>query len=208
MILSLFKFDSVKRPLLYGIILISFLLFSCKEKKADQNAQVNEEATPLNLKQIDLAVVNGKIIDGTGKKAYQGNIFINNDSIVYIGELSNSAIKISKTIDAQGKFVTPGFIDLHAHGDPLSTPEFENFLAMGVTSIVLGQDGESANVKDIETYIHQVNQQNLGVNIIEFVGHGTLRDVIGVGVKAKLSTAELESLKPLLASQLKSAIAD
>lgn len=152
---------------------------------------------------VDIAIVNGNIIDGTGKKAYQSTIYINGDSIVYIGKITNPDLKIGKTIDAEGNYVSPGFIDLHAHGNPLSTPDFENFLAMGVTSIVLGQDGSSPSVKDLKVYLDSVNKQNLGVNIIEFVGHGTLRNLTGIGVKSKITPAELERLKNLLQEQLK-----
>lgn len=152
---------------------------------------------------VDIAIINGNIIDGTGRKAYPSTIYINGDSIVYIGEITNPDLKIGKTIDAKGNYVSPGFIDLHAHGNPLRTPDFENFLAMGVTSIVLGQDGSSPYVPNLKTYLDSVNQQNLGVNIIEFVGHGTLRNLAGIGVKSRITPAELERLKNLLQEQLK-----
>ena len=160
-------------------------------------------ASEPKITSVDIAIINGKIIDGTGKKAYNSSIYIQGDSIVYIGNIKNSTLKIGKTIDAKGKFVSPGFIDLHAHGNPLKTPDFENFLAMGVTSIVLGQDGSSPNVKDLKGYLETVNQQNLGVNVIEFVGHGTLRNLAGIGIKSKISATELETLKSILKEQLK-----
>lgn len=155
------------------------------------------------ISSVDIAIINGKILDGTGKKAFNSTIYINGDSIIFIGNIKNPNLKIGKTIDAKGKFVSPGFIDLHAHGNPLKTPDFENFLAMGVTSIVLGQDGSSANVKDLKAYLNSVSQQNLGVNIMEFVGHGTLRNLANIGVKRKISASELESLKSILKEQLK-----
>ncbi len=171
------------------ILLLVVQLTSCKSEH--------------NITSVDVAIVNGKIIDGTGEKAYDATIYINGDSIVYIGNITNPELKIGKKIDAKGKFVSPGFIDLHAHGNPLRTPDFENFLAMGVTSIVLGQDGSSPNVKDLKAYLNSVNQQNLGVNIMEFVGHGTLRNLAGIGVKSKISATELETLKSILQEQLK-----
>ncbi|WP_347172589.1 N-acyl-D-amino-acid deacylase family protein [Polaribacter uvawellassae] len=177
-----------------SIAVLLFLVFSCKE---------NSTGIESTITSVDVAVVNGKIIDGTGEKAYDATIYINGDSIVYIGNITNPDLKIGKTIDAKGKFVSPGFIDLHAHGNPLRTPDFENFLAMGVTSIVLGQDGSSPNVKDLKAYLNSVNQQNLGVNIMEFVGHGTLRNLAGIGVKSKISATELETLKSILQEQLK-----
>ncbi len=158
--------------------------------------------TEPTISSVDIAIINGKILDGTGKKAFNSTIYINGDSIIFIGNIKNPNLKIGKTIDAKGKFVSPGFIDLHAHGNPLKTPDFENFLAMGVTSIVLGQDGSSANVKDLKAYLNSVSQQNLGVNIMEFVGHGTLRNLANIGVKRKISASELESLKSILKEQL------
>jgi len=170
------------------IVFVVFQFSSCK--------------TEPTISSVDIAIINGKILDGTGEKAYNSSIYINGDSIVYIGNIQNPNLKIGKTIDAKGKFVSPGFIDLHAHGNPLKTPDFENFLAMGVTSIVLGQDGSSANVKDLKAYLNSVSQQNLGVNIMEFVGHGTLRNLADIGVKSKISATELESLKSILKEQL------
>lgn len=171
------------------ILLLTLQFLSCKSEPT--------------ITSVDIAIVNGNIIDGTGKKAYPSTVYIKGDSIVYIGEITNSNLKIGKTIDAKGNYVSPGFIDLHAHGNPLKTPDFENFLAMGVTSIVLGQDGSSPNVKDLKKYLNSVNQQNLGVNVIEFVGHGTLRNLAGIGIKSKISATELETLKSILKEQLK-----
>ena len=67
-------------------------------------------------------------------------------------------------IDAYDKAVTPGFIDLHAHGNPLETPQLENFLAMGVTTIVLGQDGSSPDVVPLSGWLEDVSNQGIGTN--------------------------------------------
>ena len=180
-------------------LFISLLIYSCQKTKSIADTKVTEP----NITTIDIAIINGNILDGTGEKSYKANIYINNDNITYIGNLTNYDLKIGKTIDAEGKFVSPGFIDLHAHGNPLKTPDFENFLAMGVTTIVLGQDGSSTGVKDLKPYLDEVDKQNLGVNIIEFVGHGTLRRLTGIGNKRDITPTELDSLKNLLQEQLK-----
>lgn len=57
-----------------------------------------------------------------------------------------------------------------------------------------------------KAYLNSVNQQNLGVNILEFVGHGTLRNLAGIGIKSKISTTELEILKRILQEQLKTVL--
>jgi len=179
--------------IIFFTILLTFT--NCKNEKTDPKPEPKIDL-------VDFVISNGQILDGTGKKAYPSNIYINGDSIVYIGNLTNPDLKIGKTIDAKGKIVSPGFIDLHAHGDPLSTPDFENFLAMGVTSIVLGQDGSSTDVKDLKSHLDKVDKQNLGVNIIEFVGHGTLRNLTGIGTKSKITDNELAELKEVLKERL------
>ncbi len=181
-------------------LLICFILItSCNESKNTEDTKVTEP----KITSVDIAIINGTILDGTDKEAYKANIYINNDTLTYIGNLTNPNLKIGKTIDAKGNFVSPGFIDLHAHGNPLKTPDFENFLAMGVTTIALGQDGSSVSTKNLKSYLDEVNEQNLGVNIIEFVGHGTLRHLAGIGNKSDITPTELDSLKSLLRQQLK-----
>jgi N-acyl-D-aspartate/D-glutamate deacylase len=76
--------------------------------------------------------------------------------------------------------LAPGFIDTHAHGDPFNTPAFQNFLAMGVTTIFLGQDGSSPHTEDLGAWMDSVDKIKPGVNIGMFAGHGTLRMVSGV----------------------------
>ena len=191
----------------YQVLIFALLLFSsCKNDKTETKKVTQYEPQEIvvepDINSVDLVIINGSILDGTGKKAYVANIYINADSIVYIGNLTNPNLKIGKTIDAKDKYVSPGFIDLHAHGNPLTTPDFENFLAMGVTTIVLGQDGSSTSAKDLANYLKKVDEQNLGVNIVEFVGHGTLRNLAGIGTKSKITETELEKLKALLKERL------
>ena len=81
---------------------------------------------------IDLMITTGKVLDGLGNKAISADILIVDDKIVFIGKtlFDEHGIKgrVKTTIDAKGRVVTPGFIDLHTHGSPLKTPKFENFI--------------------------------------------------------------------------------
>ena len=77
--------------------------------------------------------------------------------------------------------ISPGFIDLHSHGNPLETPDFENFLAMGVTTITLGQDGDSPAVNNLDDWLQKVATKGLAPNLAMFIGHGTLRNISGIG---------------------------
>ncbi len=90
----------------------------------------------------DLVIRNGKVIDGTGQPAFRADLAIDGDRIVAVGEVEASGLT---TIDADGRLVTPGFIDPHTHldaqlfWDPLGTPACWN----GTTSVILGNCGVS-----------------------------------------------------------------
>lgn len=150
-----------------------------------------------NGQKVDVLIKNGQIIDGSGTKAYKADLIINADTIAYIGKVDTTKFIAKKIIDATGKFISPGFIDAHAHGHPLKTPAFRNFLAMGVTTICLGQDGSSPN-EAIGGWLKKVKQQRLGVNITQFVGHGTLRRQSGIGFEKNPTSHQLEKQQTLL----------
>ena len=153
----------------------------------------NQENPLRNYDTIDLLIMNGQIVDGEGNPPYNGHIYISDEKIVYVGKQSHKHSNIVKTIDAKGKYVAPGFIDLHAHGNPIKTPAFENFLAMGVTTIILGQDGSSPN-GEMKIWMDRVDSMEIGVNIGMFIGHGTLRRRAGIGAKEKGTEEEMQKM--------------
>ncbi len=147
-----------------------------------------QQASPPFLSQysqIDLLIENGEVLDGSGSDAFAADVVIVGDRIVFVGAANFSAddlaSRVVKRIDATGKIATPGFIDLHSHGDPLETPAMENFLAMGVTTISLGQDGSSPDVEPLADWLAEVSAKGIGTNLAMFVGHGTLRNQAGIG---------------------------
>ena len=93
---------------------------------------------------VDLLIVNARIIDGTGNPWFRGALAVKGDRIAAVGPLVQ--VKASRVIDAMGKVLAPGFIDLHNHCDKglLETPAAENFVRQGVTTLVGGPDGEGA----------------------------------------------------------------
>lgn len=146
----------------------------------------------------DILIHGGEIIDGTGSSAYKADLLIKDDRIVHVGKVNTGKVDVRKIIDASGKVVAPGFIDAHAHGDPLSTPGFENFLAMGVTTITLGQDGASPIAGNISEWMDEVDNLQPGVNIGVFVGHGTVRRLAGVDYRTEVSPDDLERMAQLV----------
>ena len=61
---------------------------------------------------------------------------------MYVGDPRHAPARPDRIIDAAGMIVAPGFIDLHAHGDPLEGPQLAS-LRQGVTTMVVGQDGRT-----------------------------------------------------------------
>ncbi|MEQ9591679.1 MAG: N-acyl-D-amino acid deacylase, partial [Cyclobacteriaceae bacterium] len=120
---------------------------------------------------FDILIENGSVIDGTGREAIDADILVRADTIAYIGKVDKSKIEVADVFDARGKLISPGFIDAHAHGDPIRDTEFENFLRMGVTTICLGQDGFSYPSTDYNAWMDSVDSAGLGVNVIYFMGH-------------------------------------
>jgi len=169
--------------------------------------QFEQKAFLPKFPRIDLLITNGKILDGLGNQAVLADLVVVGDEIVFIGDASFSADDLKKRVetivDANERIVSPGFIDLHAHGNPLKTPAFENFLAMGVTTMALGQDGESPKVKKLSDWLDKIENNGIALNLAMFVGHGTLRELAGIN-QAKVPKAEnLSTMLRLLDETLK-----
>ena len=92
--------------------------------------------------QYDLVIRNGRIVDGSGRAGYIADVAIKGDRIVSIGNLAQATA--SRTIDAQGLVVAPGFIDMLGQSETylLIDPRAMSKVMMGVTTEITGE-GES-----------------------------------------------------------------
>ena len=88
----------------------------------------------------DLIIKNGTVYDGTGEKPFFADVAIKGNKIVAIGELEESSKEV---IDAKGKIVAPGFVDIHTHYDGQVTwdPYLRPSTYHGVTTVVMGNCG-------------------------------------------------------------------
>jgi N-acyl-D-amino-acid deacylase len=171
------------------LILVIFVL-SCSQKKDIS------QTFPM----IDVLIENAQILDGSGSKAVKSNVYIKDDKIVFVGEADHEKLDIKKRIDATEYHLAPGFIDLHAHGNPAKTSDFTNFLSMGVTTIVLGQDGFSPTVDQMERYLKGIDSMSVGTNLAMFIGHGSMRRVVGAEKEA--TQDQINEMKRLLEQAL------
>lgn len=157
--------------------------------------------------EIDILIENGQVLDGLGGDAVAADVVVADEKIVFVGDTAftedDLASRVGRRIDAAGRVVAPGFIDLHSHGDPLATPTLENFLAMGVTTITLGQDGSSPDVEPLSNWMSEVATKGIGTNLAMFVGHGTLRNQSGIGLEKNPADEDIERMLSMLDDALK-----
>ena len=140
----------------------------------------------------DLLILNARVIDGTGAPARAADVAIKDGRIVRVGALSSAAAR--ERIDARGLVVAPGFIDVHTHADDVaSRPQAENFIRMGVTSIVAGNCGSSA--LSIAEALDRVRDAGPAVNFATLIGHNTVRSAVMGAAERDPTLAELDRMK-------------
>ncbi|RPE13571.1 D-aminoacylase [Chitinophaga lutea] len=125
----------------------------------------------------DLLIRHAKIIDGTGNSWYYGDVAVKDGRILQTGRLP-ATLKASRTIEAGGLVVAPGFIDVHTHieGDEFKVPTADNFLYDGVTTVITGNCG-SSNV-DLGKYFRQLDSLKTSVNVGSLIGHNDVRRAV------------------------------
>ena len=151
---------------------------------------------------FDILIRNGKVIDGTGAPWYPADIGICGERIAAMGSLCHA--QAVKVIDAKGRYVTPGFIESHSHSDATiaENPYAFSSLHQGITTEIVGLCGASAipmtaeaqalgaggfgALREIKTLLGsteeifaQLEQGGISENIAWFIGHNTLRRMVG-----------------------------
>ncbi len=149
---------------------------------------------------VDILIQGGTLIDGSGTPPKKADIAILADRIVFIGDAAKANLKPTRTIDAKGLTISPGFIDPHAHVfEDLSDTRRktnENYLRQGVTTVVAGNDG--AGPFNVKTAIDKWRSSGIGTNAILLVGYGSVRrEVLGMSAKAP-APAQLDAMRGLV----------
>lgn len=171
---------------------------------------------------FDWLIVNGRIIDGTGRAPFFADVGITGDKISAIGQLFHA--RAENRVDAMGKFIAPGFIDIHTHFDIalLTCPQAYCAISQGVTTVVIGNCGHSPapiprerrcelkrllSVLDsgvewrwerFGEFLDDLEMARPSVNVIPLVGHCALRAGV-VGFENRHATEdELKTMEELV----------
>jgi N-acyl-D-aspartate/D-glutamate deacylase len=187
------------------------MLTACSGSPKDASAVSSEARADAPY---DILITGGRIVDGTGAPWYHGDVGVRGGKIAAIGKLAGSPAK--ETIEATGKVVTPGFIDLHTHSDLslLRDGRGMSKITQGVTTEVLGEgasvaprrtdadDGRWGIQPDWTTlagYFDKLESQGISGNVVSYISVGQLRTyVMGEGAIRRPTPDEMEDMKRLL----------
>jgi len=177
------------------IKLISYLafLFVLTSRLHAQNKNAVDQKTQL--------ITHVNLIDGTGKPAYNASVRLQGNKIIQVGQLKPN--KDEAVVDGQGLVLAPGFIDSHSHhfGDLDSHPEALPTNNQGITTIIIGQDGESF---PMDTIAKRMKAQPMAINVGTYTGQASLREEV-MGEKDVFRAAtqtEIDKMKGLLKKEL------
>jgi len=149
---------------------------------------------------FDLLIRGGRVVDGTGNPARFADVAVTNGRIAAVGKITGEARRV---VDAPGLIVAPGFIDLHTHADEITEqPRAENFVRMGVTTVVAGNCGSST--LEVASILRALDTNGASVNFATLVGHNTVREKAMGGSFDRVPTAaELARMEELVARAMR-----
>jgi dihydroorotase/N-acyl-D-amino-acid deacylase len=175
-------------------------------------------ATP-ELPVFDIVITHGRIIDGTGSPWYSGDIGIRDGKIAAMGQLAEAQSK--RTIDAQGKVVAPGFIDMLGQSElsMLVEPRVPSKIFQGITTEITGEGGSVAPLNDaiieadhsfyehyhitpdwrtLSQYFARLEKHGMGINLATFVGATQVRRIVLGDENKQPSPEQLQQMVSLV----------
>lgn len=155
----------------------------------------------------DVLIMGGQIIDGTGNPAIRADVGIRGDRIAAVGSLGNASAR--RTIDAHGKTIVPGFIDIHSHADDRNGDKrglrdtnaqrraAPSLITQGITTVVCNPDGSSP--ESIREQRDALRKLGFGPNVILLAGFNTIRgQAMGSDYRRPARPAEIEKMRALV----------
>jgi dihydroorotase/N-acyl-D-amino-acid deacylase len=176
-------------------------------------------SSTLQRSSFDLVIVNGHVVDGTGSPWYAADVGIRGGRIAAIGRLAGA--RTAQTIDAGGKVVAPGFIDMLGQSEltVLVEPTLPSKIFQGITTEITGEGGSAAPLNDAiikadkvsydhlkitpdwrtyAQYFARVEKQGIGINMAHYVGATQVRRMVLGDADKQPTPAELERMKALV----------
>src|ERR1035438_2611937 len=173
---------------------------------------------------FDVVIAHGLIVDGTGSPWYSGDVGIREGKIAAIGELSGAAAK--RRIDAAGKVVAPGFIDMLGQSELtiLVDPGLPSKIFQGITTEITGEGNSVAPLNDamlaadhagyehyhltpdwrtLREYFARIEKQGMGINLASYVGATSVRRMVLGDADVQPTATQLEQMKRLVADAMK-----
>jgi N-acyl-D-amino-acid deacylase len=144
-----------------------------------------------------VVILNAQVADGTGAPLRTASVRIDGDHIARIGDFKPD--KDERTIDAKGLVLAPGFIDIHNHSTKgiETQPLAESQLAQGITTLILGADGDSP--WPIAPWLETRRKNPASLNLGVMVGHATVREqVMGKDFKRASTQEEIDKMTQLV----------
>ena len=194
------KISDLRKPRSRSIICCIALLLTMAVRdgspsgflKPSQASQPNSAPQPTK---VDIILRGGTVIDGSGQPGRRADVAIKGARIVALGDLSNT--KAKQIINASGKIICPGFIDLHSHADRgiLAHRDAENYIRQGVTTLVCGNCGSSPT--DVAAFFKDLRRDGIGPNLALLVGHGSIRQRVMWRLNAPPSPEQLQKMQQL-----------
>jgi len=193
----------------FGFILAT--LVRCSSPPPSENVQPRQA--------LDLVIANGHIIDGTGSPWYSGDVGIRDGRIAAIGKLADAPRK--RTIDAQGKVVAPGFIDMLGQSELtiLVDPRLPSKIYQGITTEITGEGNSAAPLdmamlaadhgnylhyrimpdwRTLRQYFARIEKQGMGINLASYVGATSVRRMVLGDADVQPTAEQLEQMKALV----------
>jgi N-acyl-D-amino-acid deacylase len=152
----------------------------------------------------DLVIRNARIVDGTGSPWYLGDVAVKGDTIVRIAPAIAAAA--TRTIDAKGLVVSPGFIDVHTHAirGIFERPTADNYIRQGVTTVFEGLDGAGPGLPHgtVKPFLDRLEATPRSIHVGAFLGQGGVREAVVGLANRKATPEEIERMKALVAQAM------
>ena len=196
---------------MYPLVVVTFAALAVVRSLAGQDGRAGRG--------FDVVIVNGHIIDGTGSPWYSGDVGIRDGRIAAIGRLEGTGRK--QTIDAAGKVVAPGFIDMLGQSELtiLVDPRLPSKIYQGITTEVTGEGNSAGPVNEamlkadaagyahlkispdwrsLREYFARIERQGMGINLASYVGATSVRRIVLGDADVQPSPAQLAAMQTLV----------